>query len=1402
MKYYHIIYTSSQKGLSGGNGFGIRTATEGIPQEYLKVINDGVHSSKYINNVEDCRVPKATELIDTKGGAICNVPPRYFYFVEEVAEGKTVYLIGRNICLGFTEAFYYPNKEGKPSGGIGRMGNYIIDFYLFEEKPPREAFQIFYEKPAPGSQRFVPTDPSPRVDNTEMIQLSTGDPVMLPKEEKPFLSVQTTFSPEVVDLLFAIVDARLKGVSLVVKCPWEKANGLIADVVRLLPDNLVGGLTFSTQYTGNGYSTPADVNFVNEYYKAQYIGKGVFADLEAGAVQTREAAAFRQNIVDAIQGGDLPSVHQLVDWMLSPTYQQVANLSAYTNNVLFTYSQRPKEFKLQMLHAEKQHEDELLKALSAHIQASAAAGSPFFDLLEQEVGRTTAIEVMIQCVSRMEQYKRCGLDVDKVKRSQTEHIGDVLMASPQNVVLAIQQVGLPLVRQYTNDLAKGRTAPELAPAFLEIYKGQTPGTLDAAAKVTAHAKENSALLNLLTRNFALIFGGVYEQVVTAAAAGKQKEIAATLDSVLLSPFRGAKGDKVFDQFDQLYQVLTDNAACVTKSSFSAVYALACKLKMTGGELGKALQRFIIEELPQERIGEYVGALKTVWGLNAKAILNRVKTDLQSKPNRRKTFFMATLENSNYKLEDALTILKMGGFTEADMDLYLTKSPKFNAAYKKYKRKQWLGNLWKGFLGLFKGKKKKATPKTQEHKNAKTQTKLTLLVGLMLLMAVGQPTSAWAQDYDYHAAYGDQRDAYPVCYILQTNSLNVRTSPSVYKGRSRYNTRKDNLAFSISQGDTIFVASGSDRTTADDITWISFMHGGTTYYAAVTNLAAVSNPHFVTDENVDVGAVASTIEFVRKAAPWTLLVFALIIGFLIYVICNENKWLSFAPKPRSSTGMRPVFVFSLPPYMYFVKLSFIVLGALCASVLLMLVIGGFVWGILWVVKILMWILIIVGWILLIVGIICLFANPFVGIILAAIGGFIVYKQDGISEFGDQCVATGLAFFDALNMWNFSLELAQQYWKVALAVALAPLALFLVVAILILIVAGIMRAYEFYTTRRYNVKHPCPFCHEPSEPAIYYDGESEEGKLPCNLRPGIYGLLHITHPVTGTAMPTLIANGRDRLMRKCPHCDRFINFEAGTEKHIGFIGFPESGKTTLMCSVIAQMRHTYSDMHFTDSVDSEIVNIENFMFNEGHLDTDHLPGKTDVKLKSSVQCILPRFGGGMPYHLYFNDVAGELFQAGSFNANLMLFARDVESIVFIVDPLTMQLEPSDLSDEMQTFFRREDIQRMISPNTQDIKNAMDALVMLLGEGGAKRKLADIDFTFALAKSDLGYMDHIDKTDSEALRTFMQRDLRLGNLVNAAETQFKSVSYYAVSVFNHNDYGLGYMSRKIASQLKINE
>ena len=46
-----------------------------------------------------------------------------------------------------------------------------------------------------------------------------------------------------------------------------------------------------------------------------------------------------------------------------------------------------------------------------------------------------------------------------------------------------------------------------------------------------------------------------------------------------------------------------------------------------------------------------------------------------------------------------------------------------------------------------------------------------------------------------------------------------------------------------------------------------------------------------------------------------------------------------------------------------------------------------------------------------------------------------------------------------------------------------------------------------------------------------------------------------------MPTTLLNGRDNLTRKCPHCDRLINYNTGVEKHIAFVGLPESEKPVL-------------------------------------------------------------------------------------------------------------------------------------------------------------------------------------------------------------------------------------------------
>ena len=394
---------------------------------------------------------------------------------------------------------------------------------------------------------------------------------------------------------------------------------------------------------------------------------------------------------------------------------------------------------------------------------------------------------------------------------------------------------------------------------------------------------------------------------------------------------------------------------------------------------------------------------------------------------------------------------------------------------------------------------------------------------------------------------------------------------------------------------------------------------------------------------------------------------------------------------------------------------------------------------------------------------------------------------------------MAFFNAVNVWQFTLDLAERYWKPALIIAVTPLVLFIIAAIVMFIVALILRAYEAITTYRYNIKHPCPICHEKSEPARYYVDETDEGELPCQLRPGIYGLLHVTHPVTGTRMPTLILNGRDQLLRKCPHCGQFVNFEAGTEKHIGFVGLPGSGKTTLMTSVIGQLMKRNSEMHFTDDVSQDVKDATDHVLQNGCLDNYHLPQKTqNLDINKSVQCMLPRPNGGMPYHLYFNDVAGEVFTASEYNKDVTRFCKDVENIFFIVDPTTMQLKEEQCSDALQQWLKTDDVKMLRSGELKDINMVCYSMTNMLR--GNKRNLGKIHFSFVLVKNDMGYMKQVDGTNPDAVREFMLRDMRLANLIDNAESEFADVSYVAVSVFNKNDKGVSALCDTLLQQLDI--
>lgn len=1478
MKYYHVIYNSSQKGLNGSNGFGIRTATESTPRDYLDAVVKGVADNKFANVVTNCNVPTPQELMENNGQAIRRVPPRYFFQTLDVIGGRKIYTIGRNIYVGFTETFYYRDKEGNIMGKSGRMGTYLIDIYLFEECPPREVFDILYEQPAKDEfgndyNSFVPKDPSPFKENYEMAGLTTGDPVMLETEDRKFTSAVNVFSPKVVDLLLAIMDAKLSGRQLFVKYPWQKTHQLIADAFRFLPDRNISELTFSTNYTGNGFNAPADLLFINEYYKAQFAGKGLLVDLEATTYQGDEAKAFRNPIEEAMSANDYGKIRKIMAWVLSPDYKSLGNASADTKAVMFIYSQMPEDFKIKMVD-EAKNRDELVSALYNHFMSS-GNNSKFIEVLTDKVDLCNNLGQIISAIKDLEYYASKGLDVTKVIDDQKNHINDVIMNSeePDNARQAINVLGLNVVRKYTDNLRDGQERTDLADALFTLWKEKIPSSLqEIGANLKRTKVQNMGLYNLILKNFSTVFNSLYQAFV-GDIDSRNKEIAnAQLEENLILPLQSEeilKYDSLFQDFALLYHVLSDNDSFINADNFGKVTEHIRKIGLANSKVGQTVKGFIYDYANPRDVKKSVEQLKSIWGLKTNDIIN----ECQKSPMR-KEFVKSALEDSGFSIEEVIEILKKNGFRDYKTEFF-NDGNIYQALYNSYKRKEFWSGLFGKIAGLFKSKPKdneahqdnpphathRPHPNPTEHQtnnlgkdNQKTKALsekdldnvekylrnpnmpvsdvvkenkeeverryfegkrkgkippelkrfdpyLGVIVLFFCLSFLGASNIFAASQSRYHDAYGDIKDS-PKCYIVKAQTLNARTSPSLYKSKRNNTKRKDNVGFKLSQGDTVFVNALAQPTTVDGVLWLEFTHNNTNYYIDITKLYGIDNPRLQKSINYENDyRPDGFIGWLTMAAPWILLFFTVVAFVFSFFIITPDKE-SLIGEARDDTGMRPMFMYSLRPYKFFAGLSTRALLAFASSILILLAIGGVIWGLLWVVKLLLWVLIVVGWICLVIGIICLFASPGIGVILSVIGGIIVYKQDEIAAFGNSCVETGMEFFQALNMWDFAYNLIEEYWIYALVISLTPLVLFLIAAIIMMIIAWCLRGYEAFTTHRYNVKHPCPWCHEPSEPAEYYDEDSENGlvALPTNLRPGIYGLFHVTHPITGNKMPTLIANGRDALTRKC-HCGHFINFEAGTEKHIGFIGMPASGKTSLLCNVIGLMMKEKTDMHFTNTTDENISEIQNevdFAKANGHLDYNHLPPKTGANWRASIQCILPRTNGGLPYHIYFNDVAGELFTAGGNDKNLLRFSQDVENIVFIIDPWTMKLNEQKVSDRVKKWLKTEEVELMREGANEEALNAFDSLVNALQS--SNRDFSKINLTFAFVKSDTGYLEGVNIIDEDALKLFMKEDFKLGNIIHAAETRFLSVSYIAVNVFQKEDKGVQLLCDKLIQQLEI--
>ena len=359
-----------------------------------------------------------------------------------------------------------------------------------------------------------------------------------------------------------------------------------------------------------------------------------------------------------------------------------------------------------------------------------------------------------------------------------------------------------------------------------------------------------------------------------------------------------------------------------------------------------------------------------------------------------------------------------------------------------------------------------------------------------------------------------------------------------------------------------------------------------------------------------------------------------------------------------------------------------------------------------------------------------------------------------------------------------------------IASIPIGIGLSAAILALLCAFVFWLTETIMTRKYNIKHPCPFCHNPSEPAVYLSNNVE---LPVKLRPSMYGLLHITHPETGEKMPTMILNGRDNLSRKCPHCDRIINYKTGVEKHIAFVGLPESGKTCLTYRFVGNMMKNDENIRFTDDVSNEAKQI---ILDVKKGKVQDLASKTSVNdMRRSLQILVPG-KAPLPYHFFINDVGGELFTTSGVESKYMQFFKDVDSVSFLIDPFTMDFSEYETSGAFAKWYKTNILDKKQISHVEKFSNVLHTVKAMSDQFVHKTK--DIHVNIILVKSDTGYIPKDVQEDEVKLKDMVINQMGMAAEVMDLENTYASLHYYAVSSLKNT--GIDRLTKGIIKDLKI--
>lgn len=328
MKYYHVIYNSSEKGATGSPGFGVRSVTEGAPPELTSAMSDAEMFA--FTPLGPSLVPSA---IQQNPDIVLSQPPQYFFGSVNLSDKSRYYVLGRKVAVGFDYSFY-------KNGNATRPGNYVVDAYAFDTVPTATDFEILLENPASGSHHFIPASPAPRSDNEEMRRISLGHEPTMPSDSAPFnAQAPAELTGEAYDMLFAFIQSRKEGKPLMIRCKKEDAPRLMAMLARLVAPEMIVDLSFCSNYASEGKKKGVNIYFINEYYNQEIFKKQwTFYDFSAGdKVDTPERHTYIGEFKELIAKGDFATLHNKVRWCMSGMFDRFKDIGADGLRQLYCY---------------------------------------------------------------------------------------------------------------------------------------------------------------------------------------------------------------------------------------------------------------------------------------------------------------------------------------------------------------------------------------------------------------------------------------------------------------------------------------------------------------------------------------------------------------------------------------------------------------------------------------------------------------------------------------------------------------------------------------------------------------------------------------------------------------------------------------------------------------------------------------------------------------------------------------------------------------------------------------------------------------------------------------------------------------------------------------------------------